>query len=302
MSRNGIFLLVVPVALGLGACSSAVYKQDGLLAQTTHKTGLINTQVTPDEEAQIGRDSAATLLGAAPLLNDPRLQNYVNKVGGWVAQNSETPGRTWQFGVLDSDAINAFAAPSGYVLITRGLVAVLNNEAELAGVLAHEIAHVQQQHHLRQIVQQRISKALTGELLNTTADTIAQQPFSRTLIGDTGNQALKFSTNTVTGMVRFFTTDLYSNGLARSDELDADRLGVVLAARAGYDPFGLPAALQTLDSLNPDDPVLSLLFKTHPRPQERLQALESFMVTLPEDDTPTLGAERFRKQADRYRR
>ena len=276
--RNQLLVSVSVVAL-LSGCSSAMFKPDGLLAQVANASGVVNTKVTPEEEQKMGRDSAATLLGAAPLLNDPALQSYVNKVGTWVAQQSSVSNLTWRFGVLDSGNINAFAAPSGYVLITKGLVAILKNEAELAGVLAHEVGHIQQQHHLRQVVQQRISQAFIGESTNVS--------FQLGLKGDSE-------------VIQFKTTDLYSNGLARSDELEADRVGAVLAARAGYDPFGLPAALQTMDGLNADDPSLALLFKTHPKPAERLVELETVMITLESYAGQPLGEERFRRIAGRY--
>lgn len=272
-------LMWVSVAVLLGGCSSAMFKPDGLLAQVANASGVVNTKVTPEEEQKMGRDSAATLLGAAPLLNDPALQSYVNKVGTWVAQQSSVSNLTWRFGVLDSSNINAFAAPSGYVLITKGLIAILKNEAELAGVLAHEVGHIQQQHHLRQVVQQRISQAFIGESANVS--------FQMGLKGDSE-------------VIQFKTTDLYSNGLARSDELEADRVGAVLAARAGYDPFGLPAALQTMDGLSADDPSLALLFKTHPKPAERLLELETVMTTLEPYAAQPLGEARFRRIAGRY--
>lgn len=273
-------LLVFAVVL-LSGCSSAMFKPDGLLAQVANASGVVNTKVTPEEEQKMGRDSAAILLGAAPLLNDPALQSYVNKVGMWVAQQGSAPNLSWKFGVMDDDDVNAFAAPSGYVLITKGLIAILRNEAELAGVLAHEIGHVQQQHHLRQVVQQRISQAFIGESANVT--------LQLGLKGD--SEAIQFK-----------TTDLYSNGLAREDEMEADRVGVVLAARAGYDPFGLAAALQTMDALKADDPALALLFKTHPKPAERLAELERAMTTVETYSGQPLGEERFQRIAGKYAR
>ena len=94
------------------------------------------TGYTPEEETRIGRQIAGNLLGAVPLVRDDKLQNYVNLVGNWVALQSGRKDITWRFGVLDTDDINAFAAPGGYVFLTKGLYRRLNNEAELAGVLA----------------------------------------------------------------------------------------------------------------------------------------------------------------------
>src|SRR5690606_26282584 len=107
--------------------------------------------VETQSEVDIGKGVAANLLGAAPLVKDEKLQAYVNRLGWWLVQHTERTDLVWHFGVLDTDSLNAFAAPGGYVFITRGLLLNMRNEAELAGVLAHEIAHVLQRHHLAAI-------------------------------------------------------------------------------------------------------------------------------------------------------
>ncbi|HEU5283717.1 MAG TPA: M48 family metalloprotease, partial [Burkholderiales bacterium] len=112
--------------------------------------------VSAEEEAVIGRQIAGNLLGAAPLVKDDKLQAYVNRVGRWVALQSGRPDLKWTFGVIESADINAFAAPGGYVFVTRGLYARLQDEAQLAGVLAHEVGHVQQKHHLKLLQQQQL--------------------------------------------------------------------------------------------------------------------------------------------------
>ena len=105
-------------------------------------------QISERDEIELGKDVAANLLGAAPLVNDPALQAYVNKVGKWIALQTSRPGLPWHFGVLDTDSVNAFAAPGGYVFITRGMLLNMRDESELAGVLAHEISHVVAKHAL----------------------------------------------------------------------------------------------------------------------------------------------------------
>jgi predicted Zn-dependent protease len=214
---------------------------------------------TPEEEQSIGRTAAATLLGGAPLWRDERAQRYVNRVGLWVALHSDRPELPWKFGILDNDNINAFAAPGGTVLITRGLLERVGSEAELAGVLGHEIAHITQRHHLKAITQQHVTGFLAGVGMAQLGKKyeVANDPNVQQLVGS--------------------VKSLYTLGLDRSDEYEADRLGVVFAARAGYDPYGLPNVLLTLDSLNPSDPALALLFKTHPRPATRLQELDARM-------------------------
>jgi predicted Zn-dependent protease len=211
------------------------------------------------EEIGLGRDMAARLLGAAPLADDEGLQRYVNNVGRWLASQTERPELPWRFGVLEAPQLNAFATPGGHIFITRGLLERMRNEAELAGVLAHEIAHVLKKHHL-----QAMQKTAQLELANTAITTFSRPDAS----------AQKRDKLLSAG------SELFARGLDKSDELQADRLGVVIAARAGYDAYGLPAVLQTLQAMNPADSGLALMFKTHPAPAERLDALEKMHPTL----------------------
>ena len=204
-----------------------------------------------------GAGMAANLLGAAPLVDDPALQQYVNKVGLWLALQTERSDLPWHFGVLDTASINAFAAPGGYVFITRGLLSSLHSEDELAGVLAHEIAHVVKKHHLIAI-QKSAKRGLMSDALGMAA---AQRGKSATW-----------------GKVISAGTELYARGLDKADEFEADRMGVVIAARAGYDPFGLPVVLQLLATANAKDNSVALLFKTHPTPTARLTSLDEVMA------------------------
>jgi predicted Zn-dependent protease len=206
------------------------------------------------DEVKIGRQIAGNLLGAAPLVKDAKLQQYVNRVGRWVASRSGRPDLSWTFAVIESGDINAFAAPGGYVFVTRGLYIRLKDEAELAGVLSHEIAHVQQQHHLKVLQQQQLI-GLGSELLG------------KQLSGDAAVQRLIGS-----------GAEIMARGLDKSAEFEADRIGVVLATRAGYDPWGLPSVLQDIGSVSKTDAGgVALLFKTHPHPDERLAALGEAM-------------------------
>ena len=229
------------------------------------------------EEDDIGRQSAAVLLGAAPLLEDARVQAYVNKVGMWLAQHSDRPDLRWRFAVLDDPDINAFAAPGGYVFITKGLLARLQNEAELAGVLAHEIGHVVATHHLIAIRKEARLK-LAGMAVQAALE-------------DKGHDTRELAALANGAKL------VYSRGLDRRDEHDADSIGVVLAARAGYDPYGLMTVLQTLDRMNPASGELGLLLKTHPKPADRIARLDRAMAAR-FDGLPAgaLGEERFRRE------
>jgi predicted Zn-dependent protease len=205
-----------------------------------------------EEEVAIGRQIAGNLLGAAPLVQDKKLQKYVNNVGRWVAIQSERPDLAWHFGVIETDDINAFAAPGGYIFVTRGLYNKLGNEAELAGVLAHEIGHVIRKHHLK-ILQQ-------GKLLDAGSRLLGKQVGDDRISGLIGSGA-----------------EIVSRSLDKGAEFEADRIGVVLAARAGYDAYGLPGVLQEIGHSAADDSSVALLFKTHPHPDERLSKLGDAM-------------------------
>jgi len=228
----------------------------GRLIDTARGVVQATTEIDEKQEVELGQEWAAVLLGAAPLVSDPNLQRYVNRVGRWLASHSERPDLNWRFGVLESDNINAFATPGGYVLVTKGLVMSMRSEAELAGVLAHEISHVVQKHHLKAI--QKGAWAQVGA--NVATEYLNQR--SRNPVGSAAGQRL------LSGM-----KEVMLRGLDKDDEFEADRMGVVIAARAGYDPFGLPTVLQLLNAM-PQDSALALLFATHPSPNDRLDALE----------------------------
>ncbi len=205
------------------------------------------------EEIAIGRQIAGNLLGAAPLVKDDKLQKYVNRIGRWIATQSERPDLPWHFGVIQSEDVNAFAAPGGYIFITLGLYRTFQSEADLAGVLGHEIGHVIRQHHLKILQQSKLVDA-GGKALSTSVggnDKVQQ------LIGS--------------------GAEIVARGLDKDAEFEADRIGVVLATRAGYDAYGLPSVLQLIGHAAKDDDRVALLFKTHPLPEDRLNKLGGAM-------------------------
>jgi predicted Zn-dependent protease len=205
-----------------------------------------------DEEIAIGREITGNLLGAAPLVKDAALQKYVNAVGRWVASQSERADLPWHFGVIDSDDINAFAAPGGYIVITKGLYRKLSNEAQLAGVLGHEIGHVVKKHQLKVLQKQ--------QLLNVGAGYLTEQ-FAK------DKQLVSKAIGT--------GAEISARSLDKDAEYEADRLGVTYATRAGYEPFALAEVLQTLGESKANDDSVALLFKTHPHPDARLTALDA---------------------------
>lgn len=260
------WVLLVGFALGCGMAYSFDLGQefDKALKENVQKkitenpgaaanvlSGIVGT--SQEEEVAIGRQIAGNLLGASPLVKDKLLQKYVNNVGRWVASQSERPDLPWHFGVIESKDINAFAAPGGYVFVTRGLYQQLQNEAALAGVLAHEIGHVIRKHHLK-ILQQSSLVDLGGQALGRQA---GNNEKVQQLIGS--------------------GAEVVARSLDKSAEFEADSIAVVLSARAGYDPFAFPEVLQGIGHIAKDDNSVALLFKTHPHPDERLDKLNVAM-------------------------
>lgn len=201
------------------------------------------------DEIAVGREVAASTLGAYPIVRDEKLQRYLNAVGLWVALQSERPGLPWRFAAVESNQINAFAVPGGAVLVTKGMLGMVTNEAELACVLGHEIGHVVRKHHLS-LLQKDI-------LLQTGAKAFAENIQA----GGAKGEVKKFLVGE--------GAEIYARSLDRDSERDADNDGVLLAARAGYDPGACLLFMQRLSSLKAEAGALASLYKTHPQASDR---------------------------------
>jgi beta-barrel assembly-enhancing protease len=275
---RAVSFLLFLVGMGLAVSAHSQFRLPSLdvnrLVDTVKNVGKAVKDIDEPEEISIGRDVASRLLGAAPLVPNAGLQRYVNHVGRWLAAQTERPELPWQFGVLDSPNVNAFAVPGGTIFITKGLLDRMRNEAELAGVLGHEIVHVLKKHHLRAI----------------------QKGAQSALAGDAMSAALKDRAGPARDKLISFGTEMYSRGLDKSDELEADRMGIVIAARGGYDAYGLPSVLQTLQAMSAQDSTLALMFKTHPAPGDRLVELDKFQATLDAHASQAQLADRFLRQ------
>lgn len=255
-------LVPLLAALMLAACNPQNIRLDAdtFRAVGNAASAFTRSDVTPEQEATLGHESAAMLLGAAPLLADPETQRYVSTLGHWIARQTGRSDIRWRFGVLDSPNINAFAAPDGYVFITAGLLARLADESELAGILAHEMAHVTRRHYVLAMQKKDTANALGG-----LAGAAARA---------SGNRYAETAGTPLFNLAQ----GIYSSGLDKGDEYEADRLGVVYAARAGFDPYGLPRVL-TMYAVHSGEAGFDLLFSTHPSPQDRLARLAPPMET-----------------------
>lgn len=260
------------------AASAQFSALNGLVnkARSIGEVGDSFRKISQDEEIKMGGDLAALILGAAPLVNDGKQQQYVNRLGLWLAMHSERPDLPWKFGVIDSPDFNAFSMPGGYVLVTSGLLARMRNQAELAGVLSHEIAHVVKRHHIAALQRSLRSQGLKD----------MQEYFHPVSAGGLTGQF-------ATALMNAGRT-LYTQGLSQDDEFEADRMGVVIAARSGFSPFGLGGVLQTLSD-KAADPAFALDTKTHPDPVSRIEQLNAAMGTQLDavpgvDDAPSFVA------------
>ena len=212
------------------------------------KNKLDDLNVTEEEERKIGEDVSARIRQRFGVVQSGPVHKYVTLVGLSVARESERPQLPWTFIVLDTDGVNAFASPGGIVHITRGALGLIKGEAELAGVLAHEIGHVAHKHTVNAIKKGKAVQLGTNEALS-----------------DRGPFLDKFA-NKAYEMV-------LENKFDRGDEMDADKVSVTLTEKAGYAPGTLGAFLARLDERNKDQPAQNGLFASHPETKARIDAI-----------------------------
>ena len=208
------------------------------------------------QEVQIGREADAQIRQEMGVYDDPALQEYVSGIGMRLAKASERPNLPWKFTVVDEPAINAFALPGGFIYVTRGILAFLDNEAQLAGVLGHEIGHVTARHSAQQYTQ-ATSAGLGLTLLSIFV------PEARPLQG---------VAEAGVGLL------LLKHG--RDDERQADRLGVEYTSKTGWDPAGVAGMLQTLarlDEATGSRRGVPNWLATHPAPADRVQEVHTFV-------------------------
>jgi len=207
-----------------------------------HQINLVST----NRELDMGREADPAIIAEYGLYGDAATQSYVDSVGQKLARVSHLPNLTFHFRVLDTPVVNAFALPGGYVYITRGIMAYVNSESQLAGILGHEIGHVTARHTAQQVTQQQIAGI---GLLAGAIFVDAFRPYSGLAQQGLGLLFLKYS---------------------RDHETQADELGITYATRAGYDPRTIPSTYSTLKRIS-DRAGSSLpnFLSTHPDPGDR---------------------------------
>lgn len=226
-----------------------------------------------EKEAAIGRQLAMEVEQQSKMVEDPVINEYVNRVGQNLVLHSDAK-MPFTIKVIDSDEPNAFALPGGYFFVNKGLILMADNESELAGAMAHEIAHIAARHAMEnQGKGQFINWALLGTIIfgGPIASTVAQNAggFGQLLAG------LKFS---------------------RGAEEEADRLGVQYLYASGYDPTGMATMFEKLASMNKKKPgSLAKLFTTHPQPTDRREKTVSLTARFPEKEEYVISTSEFNR-------
>lgn len=240
--RRSIALVLVSGSVALaGACASAI---------------------TPQQEAQIGAQQSADINAQLPIVNDASLNNYINSLGSQIASHGQR-GISYRFFVVNSNQVNAFAVPGGYVYVNRGLIELTSNASELAGVLGHEISHVELRHSVQQMEQ--MQKANVGfalaSILLSRASPAAQQ---------------------AAGAVANVGASAYFSKFSRTDENQADANAIPLMVATGYDPNGLTTMFQKLLQQQQRSPSsVEGWFSTHPTTQDRIAATNQLISQIP---------------------
>lgn len=238
-------------------------------------------------DVSVGSEEHQKIMEAGASYDDPELQAYVNGVGQRLVQHSDWPDETFTFTIIDSPDINAFAMPGGFIYINRGLLAYLDSEAELAGVLSHEIGHITARHAARQ------------QTANVANQVVAVTAYILTGSGDLADASTMYGTELV-------------RGYGREHELEADGLGAKYMYNAGYDPDALLEVIGVLKdqeqfqrarAKSTGKPVASYhgLYATHPRNDQRLQTVIRTAGELSSDETAAPDPEvpgEFRRQID----
>lgn len=212
--------------------------------------------VSLDDEMTIGGSVAIQIVAHyGGLVKDETIMRRVNLVGKSLARYSDRPALNFRFAVLNSDTVNAFSAPGGYVFITRGLYNTATNDDELAGVLGHEIAHVTERHALKIIEK--------GEMFQGGVGVAAA----------VGGHDMKKGLAVLSSGVGQITKTLFTSGYDQRQEFAADRIGSNLAATVGYAPDGLKDCLVSLQKQQAGGKVA--VFSTHPPLKTRIEKLDA---------------------------
>ncbi len=273
-------LTKVGTAVGV-ATGTLTAQQADSINKTSDATTKAFESLTPENEYYIGRAVAATILKTYKPLNNDAANHYVNVIGQSLAMVSDKPETFggYHFLIMDSDEINAFAAPGGLILVSRGLLRCCKNEDAVAAVLAHEVAHVQYGHGMQAIKKGRFTSAVTTALAEA----------GKSL----GGQQLAELTTAFEGTISDITSTMVNDGYSRKFEIQSDAGAVTIMTRLGYNPAALADMLREMDRLV--KPGGHGFGKTHPDPKDRIKNIEPLVRESGPASTNSAKQERFQK-------
>jgi predicted Zn-dependent protease len=251
------------------------------ITKSSDAIGRAAEDITPEQEYYIGRAVGANILTTYKLWNgEPGLTAYLNRICGALVINSPRPEiySGYHVNILDSGEINAFATSGGHIFITWGLINCADSEDALAGVIAHEIAHIQLQHSIKAIKTSRITQALI-----VTGASAA---------GAAAGADINELTDIFNESVGEIVTTMVNNGYSRDQEFDADRTALSLMASAGYEPSCLIDMLRSLEKNQGSHP--GGFNKTHPSPAQRISSAEQSAAQYRVPDTRHFRQARYR--------
>jgi predicted Zn-dependent protease len=267
--------IALPVVLFV-AISAPAYAQLGGLsgrirqAQDAKEKAdkIADLRMSDSDERKLGEHVSAKIRQDFGVYQDKDVTKYVSLVGTVLAQASSRPQLDWQFIVLDTDGVNAFASPGGIVHITRGALGLIKNEAELAGVLGHEITHITAKHTVRSIQK--------NKLVSLTADEVGSSGgLAQSVLSKLGEAAY---------------SNVINNSFDRDDEMEADKVGVTLASKTGYAPGALADVLTRINDRNKDREEPNGLFASHPLIKDRAAAIAKAIKDQKLGGTATVAA------------
>jgi predicted Zn-dependent protease len=234
--------------------------------------GLSACAISTQQEVEMGQTYSQQINQQLPIVRDAEVNRYINLLGNTIAQHADDRSLDWQFYVVDSREVNAFAVPGGFVYVNRGLIERTTEMSQLAGVLGHEIGHVTMRHSVKQM--QAAQKANVGLTLACILTSVCESQVAGAAV-QVGGSALfaKFS---------------------RDDEREADNSAIDFVIRAGIDPSGIPEMFQILVNERQRSPgSLDAWFRTHPMEEDRIAATQARISSIPasqrrglQQDTP----------------
>jgi predicted Zn-dependent protease len=252
------FLIILPAVLTSGCATNPVTHWPEIM--------LFSNQA----EIEMGKEGNEAVWKQFGRYDDPSLQGYIDQVGQNIARVNHRQELPYHYMVVDSAVLNAFALPGGYVYINRGLLAYLNNEAQLASILGHETGHVAARHGVK-----KYQKAIGAQLVLASVSLATQV------------QGLVLGTNLLLSAIL--------QGYSRKDERQADELGALYMYRAGYDPLEMPEFFKILNLMEKQSPTLiEQLFASHPLTPDRVEKTEAYARELIKGKASELAIDRNR--------